>query len=217
MSKYVGATIAGLGALIAGGSAMGGMTFFGPGPGGLAPKAIAGNPGTLQTSITLTEASTVTNVSVLMTSLVHSWLGELSATLTHVPSGKSASLFDRIGYSVGTPQGDATDFVGHYTFADGGTNLVTLALQLASHTAVPTGTYAASGTGGAPVSLATTFAGLNAAGEWRLTLQNWGGTDTGSMGSWKVGIDSAPLPAPGATTLALAGGAIAGLRRRRER
>ncbi len=215
MTRTVAALMAGMGAVVASGGAQGAVTFFGPGAGGSAPLMAAGTPGTLQSSITLTESSSVLNVHVLLSGLVHAWLGELSASLTHVPSGRTASLFDRIGYSVGTPQGDSTDFVGHYTFADGGTNLVTLAIQLPGHTAIPTGTYAASGASGSGVSLASVFAGVSAAGEWRLTLKNFGVSDTAAISSWKVGVEMVPLPAPGATTLALAGGAFAGLRRRR--
>lgn len=216
MSKAAGAAIIGVGAVLASSGALGAVTYFGPGSGGSVAKWSAGTAGTLQTSIVLTDSSSVTGVSVLLTSLVHAWLGELSATLTHVPTGRTASLFDRIGYSLGTPSGDSTDFVGHYTFEDGGANLVTLAIQLGGSTAIPSATYGATGAGGTPVSLATTFAGVSAAGEWRLTMRNHGTSDTGSLGSWKVGLDLAPLPTPGTAVIGLAGAGIAGVRRRRQ-
>ncbi|MGD9691921.1 MAG: proprotein convertase P-domain-containing protein [Phycisphaerales bacterium] len=215
MSRTVVAAFAGLGALVASGGALGAVTYFGPGSGGSVSMGNMLNPGTQQSTITVTEAAMVTNVTVQITSLVHNWLGDLSASVTHVPSGRSAMLFDRIGYTIGTPDGDGTDFVGHYTFADGGTNLVTLVIQLPSSTAVASGTYAASGAGGSAVSLATTFAGVSAAGDWRLTIKNSGSHDTATFGSWKVGIETNPLPTPGAAVLGMGAIGAMGLRRRR--
>ncbi len=215
MSKTFTATVAGLGAMVASSGALGAVTYFGPGGGGVVSTGTALNPTTQHSSIVVSDVTTVTSVTVQVTSLVHAWLGELSATLTHVPSGRSASLFDRIGSSAGTPDGDGTDFVGHYTFADGGSNLVTTAIQLSSSTAVPSGTYAASGASGSAVSLTSTFAGVSSAGEWRLTMKNFGWHDTATFGSWKVGIESTPLPTPGAAVLGLGSVGMLGLRRRR--
>lgn len=193
---------------------------IGPGAGGSVPLANVSGPGAFQSSLTVSDTREVNSVSVLLTSLVHAWMGELSAWVTHVPSGRTALLFDRIGSSIAVPKGDSSDFVGHYTFADGGASLATAAASTGATSPIPTGSYGASGSGGAAVSLAGVFGGISAAGEWRLSMRNHGPSDVGTLGSWTLGLDvdeasSAIVPLPSAGGLGAAGVLLVGLRRRR--
>ncbi len=208
------------GTCVAGGVCAATPVSFGPGGGGTIAKATVGGAGQFQSSITVSDSRTVNNVTALLSSLVHNWMGELSARLTHVPSGRTALLFDRIGSGPGNASGDSSDFVGHYTFADGGQSLIAAAAATGATSPIPSGTYAASGAGGAAVSLASAFAGVTAAGEWRLVIQNFGQTDVGSLSGWTLGldlVDGSVVPMPSGGALAIGGlGVMWTVRRRRE-
>ncbi|MGD9691920.1 MAG: hypothetical protein AB7G17_03685 [Phycisphaerales bacterium] len=192
---------------------------FGPGSGGSVALANSLGPGTFQTSITVADGRTVSGVNVLISSLVHNWMGELSATVTHVPTGRSASLFSRVGSGPSLASGDSSDFTGSYWFADGGLDLIAVAGSTGATSPIASGTYAASGVSGAAVSLAGVFGGIAGAGEWRLVLQNFGQNDTATFGSWTLGLDlvegSTAAPLGNAALLGAAGLGWVSARRRR--
>ncbi len=77
---------------------------MGPVAGGSIRVANVNGAGVFQSSVVVTDARIAGRVSALVSSLVHAWLGELSATLTHVPSEREASLAEapRAGFEPAT-------------------------------------------------------------------------------------------------------------------
>lgn len=215
--RWIGAAIAG--AMLSR-CCFGVMAPVGTGAGGTIPRSNVLGPGAFQSSVFVSDPRSVSDVSVLLTNLLHAWMGELSAWVTHVPSGRSAMLFDRVGSSAGNPAGDSSDFVGRYTFVDGGASLSAVAAATGATAPIPTGSYAASGAAGVSVSLASVFGGVAASGEWRVSIRNHGQSDEGLLGSWTLGLDldSPPpviVPLGSGGLLCGAGLLLAGARRRR--
>jgi subtilisin-like proprotein convertase family protein len=171
-------------------------------------------------TINVTESLIMSGVSVTLTNFRHDNMGDLVATLYHTPSGRSVTLFDRIGRTSTSSNGENSDFNGNYTFADGGSNLWAAASTAGSNTDIASGTYAATGSGIGSVAASgpaaqtmnTTFNGLDMQGEWALELKDLrSGTSVSSGWSWSM---AATVPAPGAIALLSAAGLIGFGRRR---
>ncbi len=153
---------------------------------------------------------------ITFTTLSHTWVGDLQITLT-LPDATTVSIVDRIGV-VGSGFGDSSNFLGNYTFADGGADIWAIATIPGNGTSfnIPSGTYAATGAGsGAAINLNALLAGKSVTGLWTVTVTDFAGGDTGSLGSWSINVGI--VPAPGAIALlmplcGLAGGV--GRRRR---
>lgn len=135
-------------------------------------------------SLTFTEEATTTDVNVSL-SINHTWIGDLVVDLTHVDSGTTVRLVDRIGSSQ-TLFGCA-----------GESMLVTLDDQ---------------GTGG-PIENACSFAissppsyvpdgslgglgGLSVAGEWRIKLTDAALGDSGTLNGWCISMGAVANVAP---------------------
>ena len=175
------------------------------------------NPNGAFTDIVITDDFLIADMTVSLIDLTHTWVGDLTATITHLESGFSQTLFARPGKTdPNTGVGDSSNFDGDYAFNDAfAGNLWTAATGGGTDFVVPGGNYFASAPlTGAQVSLLSVFGGMNAAGTWRLTISDQAGADTGGLAAWTLDFVKSPVPAPGALALlGLAG--LAGGRRRR--
>jgi subtilisin-like proprotein convertase family protein len=175
-------------------------------------------------TLRVNDSLVVGDLSLTLTNFKHSSIGDLVVTLTHQPSGLTMSIMDQIGRTTTASgnRGDASDFQGTYTFADGGSNLWAAAAALNSGGKVADGTYAATGsgigssaaTGPASLSFASTFGGMDARGDWVLAITDRGnGHVLNSDWTWSIGINA--VPAPGALALLSVAGVTALGRRRK--
>jgi uncharacterized protein (TIGR03382 family) len=157
---------------------------------------------------------TIATVSVSL-DMVHTWVGDLVATLTYTPTAGapvSIDLFNRIG-RVSTGFGDSSNFSGAYVFEDGGADIWAAAGAVGDLAVVGPGTYAATGANSATaLSLNAAFAGLDSSGTWSLLVADLAGGDLGEIRNASVTITT--IPTPGALALLGLGGLVAGRRRR---
>ena len=78
------------------------------------------DPAGVSVDLIFADARLITgNLSVTINSLSHTWIGDLSATLTHVGTGTTVVLFQRPG---GANCGADVD--GTYTFSDAGASIL---------------------------------------------------------------------------------------------
>ena len=181
--------------------------------GGFIPDAATShtNPGVLTLTGTVVGGGTVADLGVSI-DMAHTWAGDLEMTITS-PMGTSVTLVNQVGDTTPAPGGsgfgDSSGMSGNYTFRDGGADFWAAAAAAGFGTDVAPGTYAASGANNAASALSA-LNGESADGTWTLTVSDWGGGDTGSIGGWSL----LNVPTPGtAAVLGLAG--LAGLRRRK--
>jgi Concanavalin A-like lectin/glucanases superfamily/Proprotein convertase P-domain len=158
------------------------------GDGGILPDAVGSTPGVFMSTIVCDDPGVVSDMVVVLGGLSHTWVGDLEATLTHVPSGTTQFLFSRVGRTTPSGAGDNSDYLGDYGFKDGAPgDLWEAAIAAPPNGAVPSGTYNATGAfSPAPISLLTAFGGLSAAGPWVLTITDYAPADSGSLGGWSL-------------------------------
>lgn len=162
------------------------------------------------------------NVAVQLIGFQHAYLGDLVVTLTHVESGRTATLFD----SVGMPSdlfGSPAKLDGTYVFNDNIFNPANpdaaslwSAADAAGTGVIPTAFYYPTGYGSPSlVSLDAAFAGITSAGTWRLdVIDTFPAFDDGSLFKWVIVLTGTPVPAPGAIALLGLAGLVGGRRRR---
>jgi subtilisin-like proprotein convertase family protein len=149
----------------------------------------------------------ITSVVVSLQGFTHTWIGDVSATLTS-PNGTVHTLFARPNRVGNTGFGSSSDMNGIYTFADTGADF----WAAAAINPVAPGTYHTSSEGSSAfTSLDAAFAGQNGNGNWTLTMNDQAAGDTGSITGWELRI----VPAPSALALLGLGGLVAGRRNRR--
>ena len=202
MSKILAAT-AGL-AIAATALAVGNVTI----PGGGAFAIPDNSPGGASSSLNTNVGSPFTVVGVSFTGLAHTWVGDLSMTLTGPGAGNSFNFFFRPGQTTPTSVGQNGDFLSanSYSFVDGG-------LAWNTGTVIPSGAYAPIRSPFAPAQSISSFGGLNGVdGTWTLNISDNAGLDTGGIQGWSLIVK--PVPTPGAAALLGVAG-LAGLRRRR--
>lgn len=136
--------------------------------------------------------------SLSLTNINHTFVGDLVITLTHVQSGISATVLDRPGTPALT-DGFGTDLVGNYSFADGAAGVFSNADPVNAP-----GAYASAN----PLSV---FAGVPAAGTWRLNISDRGAADVGSFSAFGLTFT---IPTPGTAALLGLGSLVATRRRR---
>jgi len=170
----------------------------------------------LMSEIVINDHFFIKDLVVTLNGLTHTWFGDLSATVTHVETGDTFSLFNRPGKTNATLGfGESSDAGGNYSFNDFFTgDLWAAGLAGGSAFVVPGGNYFATGAlSGAQVNFLPALLGDDAFGTWRLNITDSAGGDLGTLGSWGLSFIKTPVPAPGAfALLGLAG--LAGRRRR---
>ena len=85
--------------------------------------------------------------------------------------------------------GDSADFVGDYTWVDGGYfyDLDDFDVTVDEHVLAPV------------VGVLSTFDGIDKSGVWTLEIGDYAADDTGTLGSWNIVMNN--IPAPGALAL----------------
>lgn len=147
--------------------------------------------------------------SVTLTNFLHTWAGDIVATLTHLESGKTVDLLDRAGATTAGGVGSGSDFAGTYTLVDGGAALpTTTVIAPGTYGVLANGTVGESSTFNNPLSF---FVGDTIAGTWRLSVTDRGATDLGTISAFSINV-TVPTPSA-AALLGLAG--LGALRRRR--
>ena len=139
--------------------------------------------------------------SITIHALNHNYAGDLRASITHTPTGKSAILFDRPGSgSLGT----SSDFTtGDFTFEFGALQIIEDVAPLsnlapgiyapASQTpSNEVGSGAGPGTNDALVDFLS-FAGIDPNGEWLLEISDNKFTDTGSFAGFSITLNYVPV------------------------
>lgn len=228
MKKFFGLCVA-IAALTLG-SAANADFFSGGGPGGAIPDgsgtAVSGAPFLSTIVVPGTVQGTITDVNISFNALAHSWVGDVTMTLTHPDGITTLTIMSRPGRGNTSTFGFSSDFVAgnSYAFADFGVAL----FNVAPPAIIPTGTYIPSSNPNPPATNALpyvytptsffgTFGGLLAPGIWTLEIRDWAGGDTGSLGGWTLNITTQNvIPEPSSLAiLSLLG--VAGLVVRRRR
>ncbi|MEY3231562.1 MAG: hypothetical protein RL689_1651 [Planctomycetota bacterium] len=133
------------------------------------PDSAGGIPGTASTSITITDAGTVSGLAVSV-SLTHTWSADLIGTLDN--GSVFVDLFNR--------DGGAANLSGEYVFTDLANT--TWDAQ-ATGFAIPAGRYT-------PTLALNAFDGSPLAGTWTLTITDNAGADFGTIDNFSIGAIS---------------------------
>jgi MYXO-CTERM domain-containing protein len=184
-------------------------TFTGSGSGFTIPD---GNSIGAFSDIVVADNFPINNITVDLNSLTHNWIEDLIATLTHIDTNTTVSLFSRVN--------DNSILNGTYKFNDAFTgDLWTVASSLGSFSTIPGGSYFPTGAGSsAKVPMLTTISGLPSSGTWRLNISDRSSGDAGTLGSWSLNLQgSSPASVPGPLPLLGAGAAFGWSRRLRKR
>ncbi len=146
-------------------------------------------------TIVVPDSFSITDITVTLNSLTHTYVGDLIATLTHVDTGTTVSLFNRIGL-VSSGAGDSSNFGGNYSFNDAFTgNIWAVAASGGSSFVIPSGNNFPTGAGSSTlVPMLTSLSGELSSGTWRLTISDNEQLDTGALGSWALNLQGTPIP-----------------------
>ncbi|MCA9310331.1 MAG: hypothetical protein KDA21_03945 [Phycisphaerales bacterium] len=158
-------------------------TTYGPAPGGNIPDNDAVG---FLSPIVVEQSFAITSVSVTITGLDHGYSSDLTIELRHQGVSSPTSLLINLNF------GEDADFNGTYTFADTGANLWTVAGPLCCLEDIPSGTYRASGPGGAIVNLNAKYAGENAQGVWLLRVVDDDFLVAGGFMDWTLELGGGP-------------------------
>jgi subtilisin-like proprotein convertase family protein len=135
--------------------------------------------GSFQDDIVVTDNFSVTDVTVTLKGLVHTWVGDLSVRLRHLETETVVDLFRRPGQPHFSSSGYSNDLNGNYSFNDHFKG--NFEETAAENAVIPSGDYSAT----EPLAA---FNGLSAAGTWRLTINDCSAGDSGSLGSWSLDL-----------------------------
>ena len=167
------------------------VTFTGTGTGFNIPD---NNATGASSTITVPTGSnfSITNITVTLNNLTHTFVGDLIANLTYVPTNTTVTLFNQIG-RVSSGQGKSSNFNGTYSFNDAFTGDFWAASGDASFN-IPSGNYFPTGAdSGTLVPILTSLGGSQTAGDWRLRISDLSGGDAGSLGSWTLNLEGTPI------------------------
>ncbi|WP_218081289.1 PEP-CTERM sorting domain-containing protein [Anthocerotibacter panamensis] len=179
------------------------------GAGGSIPDNSPTSP--LTSSVTFTDSFAIDSVTIALNNLSHTFVGDLIATLTHVETGTSVDLFNRITNNNGVNP-DSSNLGGTYTFSDSAPiSFLTAVRSGGTNFVVPTGSYA-------PTGLLSAFIGESSLGTYLLTISDNAAADVGTLGSFTLTLNPAAataVPEPATLLGLLAGcGAFARLKKR---
>jgi subtilisin-like proprotein convertase family protein len=192
-------------------------TFTGSGSGFSIPD---NNPTGAFSDIVVADNFLINDITVGLSSLTHTWTGDLIATLTHVDTNTTVDLFNRVRKTTQSGLGDSSNLNDSYNFNDAFTgDLWIAAASLDSSSTIPGGDYFPTGAGSsAKVPMLTTISGLPSSGTWRLKISDNSQDDLGTLGSWSLNLQgSSPASVPGPLPLLGAGAAFGWSRRLRKR
>jgi len=175
------------------------VTFTGTGTAFIIPD---NNATGASSTITVPTSSnfSITNITVTLNNPIHGRIGDLIATLTHVDTATTVSLFNRIG-RVGSGPGDDSNFSGgnNYSFNDAFTgDLWAVAASGGSAFVIPGGDYFPTGANsGTAVPMLASLGGQLSSGTWRLTISDNAMSSGGSLGNgWTLNLQGTPIPEP---------------------
>ncbi|MCA2709328.1 MAG: proprotein convertase P-domain-containing protein [Microcystis sp. M015S2] len=146
-------------------------------------------------TIVVPDSFSITDITVTLDNLTHTWIGELIANLTYVPTNTTVSLFNRIGRVSSEGFGDSSNFNGTYSFNDAFTGDI-WAVAASGNTSfvIPSGNYFPTGASSSTlVPMLTSLGGSQTAGDWRLTISDNAGLNTGALGSWTLNLQGTPI------------------------
>ncbi|MBD0343354.1 MAG: proprotein convertase P-domain-containing protein [Coleofasciculus sp. Co-bin14] len=135
--------------------------------------------GSFQDDIIVTENFNVTDVTVTLNDLVHTWVGDLVVRLRHLESGIVVDLFRRPGQPQFSSSGYSNDLKGNYSFTDH--SKIDFEVAAGEYPIIPSGNYTS-------LESLSAFRGLSAAGTWRLVVNDCSPGDSGSLGSWSLNL-----------------------------
>lgn len=167
----------------------------------------------------VTDNLLINDITIGLNSITHSFVGDLIATLTHIDTNTTVSLFNLIGRTGGGTS-DNSNLNGTYSFNDAFTgDLWAPAGSVDSGSNIPVGNYFPTGAGSsAKVPMLTTISGLPSTGTWRLNISDNLSGDTGTLGSWSLNLQgSRQAYVPGPLPLLGAGAAFGWSRQLRKR
>lgn len=139
---------------------------------------------TITSSIEIETAGSVASIRLLGLNIGHSWVGDLSATLTG-PDGTTVQLFDRPGTTgggFGCPENNIL-----VNLFDAASNSADLFENTCS------GTSPAIGGDFEPMESFAVFTGLSAAGTWTLSVSDAVDDDGGMLNGWSLEICTAQI------------------------
>lgn len=137
-----------------------------------------GNSG-FQDDIVVTENFSITDVTVTLKDLAHTWVGDIVVRLRHLETETVVELFRRPGQPQFSTSGYSSDLKGDYSFNDHFTGNFEAAAGL--NAVIPSGNYAS-------LQSLSTFNGQSSAGTWRLIINDCSAGDSGSLGSWSLNL-----------------------------
>lgn len=149
------------------------LTFVGNG--GNIPDGI----GSFQDDIIIEDNFRITNLSVTLKDLAHTWVGDLVVRLRHLETDTVVELFRRPGQPHFSSSGYSSDVRGDYRFSDSHT--CNFDATAATNTVIPSGNY----TSLQPLSM---FNGLSSTGTWRLIINDCSAGDSGSLSAWSLNL-----------------------------
>jgi len=135
--------------------------------------------GSFQDDIIITDEFRVTDITVTLKDLVHTWVGDLVVRLRHLETETVVDLFMRPGQQHFSSSGYSNDLNGDYSFNNH--NTCDFEAVAGQNTVIPGGNYASKGS-------LSAFHGLNATGTWRLTINDCSAGDSGSLGAWSLDL-----------------------------
>jgi subtilisin-like proprotein convertase family protein len=154
--------------------------------------------------------------SITLTSLTHTFMGDIRIDLTHLATGVSVIL-------TSPPSDYSSNFNGNYTFVvNSSLPTVDIAASGLGEVDLANGQYAVSSFGGGASNLGErtnfdAFAGVPIEGTWRLRVVDFFPSETGGLGSWSINANVVAVPEPHSFSLvAIAIAAIPFVRNRRK-
>lgn len=194
------------------------------GDGGGLPPVGTGGSGTdddiFCSTITVTDDFEISDITVTLNDLTHTWAGDLIITLEHVDTGTEVDLVHRVGRTGDSGFGDSSDYGADYSFNDAFTGDLWAEAAATGAGVIAGGNYFPTTVDGGASSLSD-FDGESSAGDWKLTISDNASGDSGALRSWTLSLrgdmQMEMIPLPSGVGLGAAGlcGVFA-VRRRRD-